>query len=56
VRVVVLARELGMRRSVFLQHPKAVIAMSPLQFQKHLRLQEALRLMLGVGLDAASTG
>jgi hypothetical protein len=56
VRVVVLARELGMRRSVSHLHPKAVIAMSPLQFQKHLRLQEALRLMLGVGLDAASTG
>jgi AraC-like DNA-binding protein len=30
--------------------------MSPLQFQKHLRLQEARRLMLGEGLDAASAG
>ena len=28
--------------------------MSPLQFQKHLRLQEARRLMLGEDLDAAS--
>jgi len=28
--------------------------MSPLQFQKRLRLQEARRLMLGQGLDAAS--
>jgi hypothetical protein len=28
--------------------------MSPLQFQKQLRLQEARRLMLGEGLDAAS--
>jgi AraC-like DNA-binding protein len=27
--------------------------MSPLQFQKRLRLQEARRLMLGDGLDAA---
>jgi AraC-like DNA-binding protein len=27
-----------------------------LQFQKHLRLQEARRLMLGEGLDAASAG
>ncbi|HZB94809.1 MAG TPA: AraC family transcriptional regulator, partial [Herpetosiphonaceae bacterium] len=26
------------------------------QFQKHLRLQEARRLMLGEGLDAASAG
>lgn len=29
--------------------------MSPLQFQKRLRLQEARRLMLGQGLDAANT-
>ncbi len=35
---------------------KAVTAMSPLQFQKPLRLQEARRLMLGENLDAASTG
>jgi AraC-like DNA-binding protein len=34
---------------------KAVTAMSPLQFQKQLRLQEARRLMLGEDLDAAST-
>src|SRR5919112_544876 len=31
-------------------------AMSPLQFQKRLRLQEARRLMLGEDLDAASAG
>jgi AraC-like DNA-binding protein len=30
--------------------------MSPLQFQKQLRLQEARRLMLGECLDAASAG
>ena len=30
--------------------------MSPLQFQKQMRLQEARRLMLGEGLDAASAG
>ena len=35
---------------------KAVTAMSPLQFQKRLRLQEARRLMLGEHLDAASAG
>ena len=35
-------------------HPfKSVTAMSPLQFQKRLRFQEARRLMLGEGLDAA---
>jgi AraC-like DNA-binding protein len=31
-------------------------AMSPLQFQKQLRLQEARRLMLVEALDAASAG
>ena len=30
--------------------------MSPLQFQKHLRLQEARRLMLGEVVDAATAG
>ncbi len=30
--------------------------MSPLQFQKQLRLQEARRLLLGEHLDAASAG
>ena len=30
--------------------------MSPLQFQKHLRLQEARRSMLGEDMDAASAG
>ncbi len=33
---------------------KAVTAMSPLQYQKQLRLQEARRLMLGQGMDAAT--
>ena len=40
--------------SGFHHHFKAVTAMSPLQFQKRLRLQEARRLMLGEHLDAAS--
>ena len=35
---------------------KAITAMSPLQFHKRLRLQEARRLMLGEHLDAASAG
>jgi len=50
------ARELGMSVSSFHHHFKAVTAMSPLQFQKRMRLQEARRLMLGEGLDAASAG
>jgi AraC-like DNA-binding protein len=49
-----LARELGMSVSGLHHHFKAVTAMSPLQFQKQLRLQEARRLMLGEDLDAAS--
>jgi AraC-like DNA-binding protein len=40
----------------FHYHFKAVTAMSPLQFQKQLRLQEARRLMIGKGLDATSAG
>jgi AraC-like DNA-binding protein len=42
--------------SGFHRHFKAVTALSPLQFQKQLRLQEARRLMLGEDLDAASAG
>lgn len=51
-----LARELGMSVSGFHHHFKSVTAMSPLQFQKQIRLQEARRLMLGEDLDAASAG
>lgn len=41
-----------MSPSGFHEHFKAVTAMSPLQFQKQIRLQEARRLMLGEDLDA----
>jgi AraC-like DNA-binding protein len=51
-----IARELGMSISGFHHHFKSVTAMSPLQFQKQIRLQEARRLMLGEDLDAASAG
>ena len=54
LRVEQLAGELGMSVSGFHQHFKAVTALSPLQFQKRLRLQEARRLMLSEDLDAAS--
>lgn len=50
------ARQLGMSVSGFHHHFKSVTAMSPLQFQKQKRLQEARRLMLGEDLDAASAG
>ena len=54
LRIDNIAHELGMSVSGFHHHFKAVTAMSPLQFQKRLRLQEARRLMLGEGLDATS--
>lgn len=56
LKVEELARELGMSVSGFHHHFKSVTAMSPLQFQKQIRLQEARRLMLGEDLDAASAG
>jgi AraC-like DNA-binding protein len=37
-------------------HFKAVTAMSPLQYQKQLRLQEARRMMLSEAVDAATAG
>lgn len=54
LRIEQLARDLGMSVSGLHHHFKAVTALSPLQFQKRLRLQEARRLMLGEDLDAAS--
>lgn len=56
VRIDEIAHELGMSLSSFHHHFKSVTAMSPLQFQKQIRLQEARRLMLGEDLDAASAG
>jgi len=56
LRIESLARELGMSASGFHAQFKAVTAMSPLQFQKQIRLQEARRLMIGEDLDAAHAG
>jgi AraC-like DNA-binding protein len=56
LRIESLARELGMSVSGFHAQFKTVTAMSPLQFQKQIRLQEARRLILGEDLDAASAG
>ncbi len=56
LRIEDIARELGMSVSGFHHHFKAVTAMSPLQFQKQLRLQEARRLMFGEDLDATTAG
>jgi AraC-like DNA-binding protein len=56
LRIESIAQELGMSVSGLYHQFKAVTALSPLQFQKRLRLQEARRLMLGEHLDAASAG
>ncbi len=48
-----LARQAKMGASAFHQHFKTVTALTPLQYQKRLRLQEARRLMMSEGLDAA---
>jgi AraC-like DNA-binding protein len=51
-----MAHELGMSVSGFHHHFKSVTAMSPLQYHKQIRLQEARRLMLIGSLDAAAAG
>jgi AraC-like DNA-binding protein len=56
LRIEDVAREVGMSVSGFHHHFRAVTAMSPLQFQKRMRLQEARHLMLSEDLDAASAG
>jgi AraC-like DNA-binding protein len=53
LRIEALAKYVRMSPSAFHLHFKSVTALSPLQYQKRLRLQEARRLMLGEGLDAA---
>jgi AraC-like DNA-binding protein len=43
-----------MSPSTFWQHFRALTGVSPLQYQKQLRLQEARQLMLNENLDAGS--
>lgn len=50
-----LATESGMSKSAFYSHFRSITAMTPLQFQKRLRLNEARRLMLTENLDAVTT-
>ena len=52
-RVEDVARQAGMGASSFHQHFKSLTGMTPLQYQKRLRLLEARRLMLGRGHTAA---
>lgn len=54
LRIDDLAEQAGMSTSTFHHHFRSMTALSPLQYQKQLRLQEARRLMLTEHLDAAT--
>jgi AraC-like DNA-binding protein len=54
LRIDALAALVPMSRSTFQHHFKVVTSMSPLQYQKQLRLHEARRLMLTEGYAAAT--
>jgi AraC-like DNA-binding protein len=54
LRIDDLAAQVHMSPSTFHHHFRALTAMSPLQYQKWLRLNEARRLMLTERLDAAT--
>ena len=56
LRIDNLAREANLSVSTLHHRFKAMTAMSPLQYQKQLRLNEARRLMLSEGLDASAAG
>lgn len=56
IRIEDLASALRMSVSSFHSHFKSATSMSPLQFQKQLRLQEARRLLLDENFDAAEAG
>ncbi|GAA0663178.1 AraC family transcriptional regulator [Rheinheimera tangshanensis] len=54
LRIKDLADEVHLSESALFQAFKAVTAMSPLQYQKKLRLNEARRIMLQEGIEAAT--
>ena len=54
LRIEDLAREACMSSSSLHTHFKTITNMTPLQYQKHLRLQEARRLLFAEQLDAAT--
>ncbi|RJR43663.1 MAG: AraC family transcriptional regulator [Deltaproteobacteria bacterium] len=54
LRIDDLARQVNMSTSTFHHHFRTLTAMSPLQYQKWLRLNEARRLMLTERLDATN--
>ena len=56
LRIEEIAAAAGMSPSSLHAHFKAVTQMTPLEYQKQLRLQEARRLMLSEGVSAGSAG
>ena len=54
LRIDEMAALVNMSTSTFHEHFRTVTAMSPLQYQKQIRLQEARRLMLANAVDAAT--
>jgi len=56
LRIEELAEAVHMSPSALHHRFKAVTAMSPLQYQKHLRLHEARRLMFADGIESATAG
>lgn len=54
VQIETLARQVNMSPSALHSHFKAVAAMSPIQYQKRLRLEEARRRLLSGGTSAES--
>lgn len=52
LRVEELAEQANMSAASFHRHFKAVTSMSPLQYQKHLRLMNARQIMLAEAIDA----
>jgi AraC-like DNA-binding protein len=56
LRIDDVAHRAHMSPSTFRQHFRALTGVSPLQYQKQLRLQEARQLMLNENLDAGSAG
>lgn len=51
-----IAQDCGMSVSSFHDHFKRATGLTPLQFQKHLRLREARRLLLSEDIDVANAG
>ncbi|MBZ9842768.1 AraC family transcriptional regulator [Mesorhizobium sp. CA5] len=56
LRIDEIAAASGMSASSFHAHFKAITRMTPLEYQKQLRLQEARRLMLADGANAGTAG